>query len=216
MDVYSQIPKDLKVIDFSGASGTGKGTYSGMLIDFMPDKFSFSVSATTRPKGKKEIEGFNYYFKEVEEFKRMIKREEFVEYNEYRSSNKVATGVFYGTLLSEIIRIHKEGKIAVLDTEINGMLSVKKLFGKNCLSIFLCASEEEREKRIRARGRDSEEDIVRRVKFGTVEQELAKNGTYGSSIDYRIENPNGKQEEVFEEIKNNVLKFLGISESARI
>ena len=76
----------------------------------------------------------------------------------------VYSGTCYGTLKSEIDRIWEMGKVIVFDVDVNGGRNIKKYFGNDALSIFVMPpSLEVLEQRLRSRGTDSEEAIVKRL-----------------------------------------------------
>ena len=87
-----------------------------------------------------------------------VRKDEFLEWEE------VYSGTCYGTLKSEIDRIWDMGKVIVFDVDVNGGRNIKKYFGDNALSIFVMPpSIEVLEQRLRSRGTDSEEAIVKRL-----------------------------------------------------
>jgi guanylate kinase len=146
-----------KAILFSAPSGCGKTTIIKELMSFF-DNFDFSISATSRaPRGEEE-NGKDYYFLTHEEFMNRVRKDEFLEWEE------VYSGTCYGTLKSEIDRIWDMGKVIVFDVDVNGGRNIKKYFGDNALSIFVMPpSIEVLEQRLRSRGTDSEEAIVKRL-----------------------------------------------------
>jgi len=119
-----------KVIIFSAPSGSGKTTVVNHLLATMPE-LGFSVSATTRKPRVNELNGREYYFLEQEDFENKIKNEEFLEHEE------VYTGIFYGTLKSEVDRLWALGKTVIFDVDVVGGVNIKKQFGNKALSIFL-------------------------------------------------------------------------------
>jgi guanylate kinase len=146
-----------KLILFCGPSGSGKTTIVHHLLQNFP-QLSFSISATTRAKRANEVNGVDYYFLSAKEFKQKISNNEFVEWEE------VYADVFYGTLKSEVERIWKENKTVVFDVDVEGGLNIKKLFGKNLLTVFVRPpSVEELRKRIKNRGSETEESFKLRV-----------------------------------------------------
>lgn len=210
MDLYTQIPQNFKMVLFIGASGAGKNSIAIRLIEENIN-CKFPISACTKEKTEKDIEGVDYYFMTKSEFKRKERDGEFVETNEFRGPLKKAgeEGDWYGTLVSEIKRIHEEGCILVKDMDINGAILFKKILGGNCLTIFINATEEERRQRIINRKRVlSPEETEERVRFGNIEQDLATTGVQRSFIDHFVENNDGKQAEVFQEVQNHYLNFL--------
>ena len=104
-----------KLIIFSAPSGAGKTTIVQHLLKVFP-QLEFSVSACSRGMRKDETNGVDYYFISVEEFKKKIENNEFVEWEEVYKDN------FYGTLKAEIERIWKKGKHIIFDMDVEGGL----------------------------------------------------------------------------------------------
>jgi len=122
------------------------------------DCFDFSISATSRAPRGEEVNGQDYYFLSRDEFMARVANDEFLEWEE------VYSGTCYGTLKSEIDRIWNLGKVIVFDVDVNGGCNIKKYFGDDALSIFVMPpSIEVLEQRLRSRGTDSEEAIVKRL-----------------------------------------------------
>jgi len=146
-----------KLIIISAPSGSGKTTIvkeilaSGLNIEF-------SVSAASRKPRLNEVNGRDYYFMSVDEFKRKIENDAFLEWEE------VYPGSFYGTLKSELQRIWDKGNHVIFDVDVKGGINIKKYSPENALAIFIKApSIEELEKRLRNRLTDNEETILKRV-----------------------------------------------------
>lgn len=140
----------------SGPSGVGKGT---VLHDLMNTQKNlvYSVSATTRNKRPGEIEGVSYFYKKHEEFEKMIKEDKFLEYAKVHNN-------YYGTPKEFVINKINEGKIVILEIDVQGALNVKKNFD-NGVYIFLAPpSLSELKNRIVSRGTESVEDINLRMK----------------------------------------------------
>lgn len=149
---------DMQFVVLSGPSGSGKTTIVDRLLERSPVKLVKSVSATTRAPRKGEIDSDNYYFLSPQEFAARRERGEFLECAEVHGS-----GNWYGTLKSEVARARREGGWALLEIDVQGALSIMEGFPQ-ALTIFLkAASETEYERRLRARGTDSEEVIQRRL-----------------------------------------------------
>ena len=146
-----------KAILFSAPSGCGKTTIIKELMKYF-DCFDFSISATSRAPRGTEQDGKDYYFLTHEEFKRRVDAGDFLEWEE------VYQGTCYGTLKSEIERIWAAGRVIVFDVDVNGGSNIKRYFGGDALSVFVMPpSLEVLEQRLRSRGTDSEEAIVKRL-----------------------------------------------------
>lgn len=146
-----------KLILFCGPSGSGKTSIVHHLLNKMP-KLSFSVSATTRAKRHNEVDGKDYYFLSVDEFKKKIQRNEFIEWEEVYANG------FYGTLRSEITRITNEDKAVVFDVDVEGGLNIKRQYGDKMLDIFVMPPGiEELKKRLVTRATESDESLLARI-----------------------------------------------------
>ncbi|MCK4701323.1 MAG: guanylate kinase [Bacteroidales bacterium] len=166
------------MIIFSAPSGAGKTTIVKRLLKHRP-YLEFSISACTRGKRNKEIDGKDYYFLTVNDFKEKIRDNAFIEWEE------VYTDHFYGTLKSEVYRIWKKGKYVIFDVDVVGGLNIKKQFGSQALSLFVePPSIEELKKRLINRSEDSKENIQKRV--AKAKQEM----TYAKQFDIVIINKN--------------------------
>lgn len=146
-----------KVIIFSAPSGAGKSTIVSHLLE-KDLGLEFSVSATCRTPRGKEVHGREYYFFSREEFQKRIDAGEFLEWEE------VYPGCFYGTLKCELERIWAEGHTVVFDVDVVGGVNIKKIFGKDALSVFIQApSIAELRCRLVGRATDDPEKIEQRV-----------------------------------------------------
>ncbi|HUW92568.1 MAG TPA: guanylate kinase [Bacteroidales bacterium] len=156
-----------KLLIISAPSGAGKSTMVNHLLSKgLP--LSFSVSATSRKPRGSEKDGREYYFISADEFRKKIKAGDFVEWEEVYSDH------FYGTLKSEINRIHKAGRAVLFDVDVRGGINLKKIFGNDALSIFIMPpSVEELGKRLQGRGTDTPEKIRMRVEKASTEIKLA-------------------------------------------
>lgn len=122
--------RKIKIIAVSGPSGSGKTTIAKAMLERF-EKLSFSVSATTRPIRENETDGKDYYFLGQDEFSEQLKKNELIEFQE------VYPGLLYGTLKSEISRISREKKTALLDVDVKGALNIKKIYGLKAFIIFV-------------------------------------------------------------------------------
>lgn len=146
-----------KLIIFSAPSGSGKTTLVKYVMENI-DNLSFSISAASRNKRNREVQGKDYYFLTADEFRKKISNNEFVEWEE------VYKNKFYGTLKSEVERIRKSGRNVVFDVDVVGGVNIKKLYGNKALGIFVMPpSVEVLKERLEQRGTDNENDIKTRI-----------------------------------------------------
>ncbi len=158
---------DTRVLIISAPSGAGKSTLVNHLLNAgLP--LLFSVSATSRKPRGCETDGREYYFITSEEFRKRIRKREFIEWQEVYKDH------YYGTLRSEIERITGEGKMPLFDVDVQGGINLKKIFGEKALAIFIMPpSVEELRARLVKRGTDSPEKIEMRVEKAASEILLA-------------------------------------------
>jgi len=158
--------KEGKLIVFSAPSGAGKTTIVKHLLEQDDLNLAFSISAVSRQPRTHEQNGKDYYFISVEEFKKHIKSESFLEWEEvYRDS-------FYGTLKSEVERLWKLGKNIIFDIDVSGGLRIKKKFPNQTLSIFVKPPSID-ELKIRLKTRSTESDDKINIRIAKASAELA-------------------------------------------
>lgn len=147
-----------KLLIFSAPSGSGKTTLARHILEKI-DNISFSISACSRKARPGEINGVDYYFLSVEDFKKRIEEGAFIEWEEVYEDH------FYGTLASEVERIRNNGKHVLFDVDVVGGINIKKKYGKEALAIFVRPpSVIALVERLTARSTDSQEAIDTRVK----------------------------------------------------
>jgi guanylate kinase len=146
---------DLYIV--SSPSGGGKTTLIRRLLADPPGaSLHFSVSHTTRPKRAGEQEGREYHFVSVEEFQRMVQRDEFLEHNEVHDN-------IYGTSKAEVLPRLAAGSDVVLDIDVQGARDVRRVHPES-ISIFIVpSSPTELERRLVSRGLDGPEAIRKRL-----------------------------------------------------
>lgn len=153
-----------KLIVFSAPSGSGKTTIVRHLLKQEQLNLAFSISATSREKRGQEINGQDYYFLSAEEFKKKIKDEAFLEWEEVYRDN------FYGTLKTEVERLWAMGKHVIFDIDVSGGLRIKRKFPEQTLSIFVKPpSIDELKIRLKKRKTESEDKINMRVAKASAE-----------------------------------------------
>lgn len=156
-----------KCIIVSAPSGAGKTTIVKHLLA-QGLGLEFSVSATSRPRRIGEVDGKDYFFLTVDEFKGRIESGEFVEYEE------VYPGRFYGTLRSELERIWNAGHHAIFDLDVIGGLDLKELYQTRALALFVKPpSLEHLERRLNDRNTETPETLRMRVEKATHELSYA-------------------------------------------
>lgn len=173
-------------------SGAGKTTIIKEILKIFPF-FKFSVSATTRKIRKGELEGKDYYFITREDFEKKINNNEFIEW-------EIVYGDYYGTLKSEIDNSLKDGTDLILEVEVLGALSIKKIYPE-AVTIFIEAPKTELVERLKKRNTESETELNRRIE--RMEMEFGMR----SRFDHVIKNETGN-----EGIKKSVLQLEKILE----
>ena len=151
-----------KLIVISGASGVGKGTVLGKMMEKRNDLF-FSVSATTRDPRPGEVDGVHYYFVTRERFEEMIAAGEFLEYDAHAKN-------YYGTPRKQAEDKMETGHV-LLDIEPKGAEQVRKAVPDATLVFIMPPSVEELERRLRGRGDTPEDQIVIRMERAIWEME---------------------------------------------
>lgn len=171
-----------RVIVLSGPSGSGKTTIVSELLERSPVPIEMSISATTRPRRENEIDGVHYHFLTPEQFQNLRQQDAFLECAEVHRS-----GYWYGTLKREVDRICAQGKWVLLEIDVEGALRIMERF-PDAVSIFLeTPSADEYERRLRARGTESDEVIQRRLQTAREELKSAR------SYKHRVVNENLQQ-----------------------
>jgi guanylate kinase len=167
-----------KAIIFSAPSGAGKTTIVKHLLQ-LDLGLEFSISACSRPPRQHEVDGRDYYFMSVADFRKHIGQDDFLEWEEvYRDH-------YYGTLKSEIDRIWSRQKHVVFDVDVIGGLNLKRYFGQNALAVFVQPpSMQELEKRLRDRSTDTDDKIRDRMEKAGDEMK------YSSQFDVILVNDN--------------------------
>ena len=143
-----------RMVVISGPSGSGKSTICKRLLE--DPRVVFSVSATTRRIRPGEVDGRDYHFLSVEEFRRRIARGEFIEHAE-------VYGNLYGTLRQPLEQAIASGKLYLLEIDVQGALQLKAL-GEPGQYIFIAPPDfEELRRRLVKRNTETPEALERRL-----------------------------------------------------
>lgn len=155
-----------KLFVYAGASGVGKGTIMKELLK-KDESIKLSVSATTRLPREGEVDGREYFFVTREKFEKMIAEDGFLEHAQYCDN-------YYGTPKAYVDEMLNEGYNVFLEIELQGAQNVLNM-RPDAVSIFILPpSVEELERRLRDRGTETEEAILKRLSQAKVEMDHAK------------------------------------------
>jgi guanylate kinase len=143
------------VMIVSGPSGSGKSTLVEKILE-LPGTM-LSVSCTTRAPRKTESDGKWYNFVSESEFQQMVETGQFLEYAQVFGKN------WYGTPKKWLDSATQKGLDLVLEIDVQGALQVRRKLPGSVAVFVLPPSRQDLEKRIRARGQDSEDEIERRL-----------------------------------------------------
>lgn len=177
-----------------GPSGCGKSTLKKKLMNDYPAKFGFSISHTTRHPRPGEIDGKDYHFTDRDVMQKSINAGEFIESAVYNQN-------LYGTSKKAVQDVLDEGKVCLLDIDMQGVISLKRA-DMDCYYLFVkTPTLEELERRLCARGTETEDSLSRRL--ATARKELAyaeEPGNFDSVI------INDDLEKAYVDLKNRIHK----------
>ena len=185
------------LVVISGPSGAGKGTVVKELLNLYAknnEKVYLSVSATTRLPREGEVDGVHYYFLKEKDFLKKIKKEDFLEYNQY------GTGKYYGTLKSKVLKYLESGYDVLLEIDINGYKQVIKNYPETIGIFVMPPSLEVLEERLRDRKTETEEQILKRLE--TAKEEIKEKDIYPYIIINKDNLANETALEIYNIIKN--------------
>ncbi len=149
------------LIVVSSPSGTGKGTVLGRLRE-RSDKIRSCISITTRQPRDYEINGRDYRFVSVDEFRKLADSDELLEWVEY-------IGNLYGTPVKGIEEMMAQGYDVILEKEVQGAMSIKARYPDSVLIFLVPPSLGELRRRIESRGTESLEIINERLDRARIE-----------------------------------------------
>jgi guanylate kinase len=146
----------VNVFIISAPSGSGKSTLVSIIRRTVPN-LEFSISYTTRKPRGSEQNGREYFFISREDFRQMIREDQFLEYAVVFETD------YYGTACRFLDQAKNQGKDLLLDIDVQGAAQVKKKV-REAVSIFILPPNRSKlEERLRSRGQDAEEKIQRRL-----------------------------------------------------
>ena len=161
----------INFITISAPSGSGKTTLCKALQQVEPE-IEWSISYTTREKRSIEENGVDYFFISEEEFEDLIIQEHFVEWQNVH-------GFYYGTSVKNLENAINNDKIMLIEMDVKGSMSIKKLFPDQTFSIFIMPPGiSQLRERLRSRGTESEKRINVRLKRFQEEMEFRKSFDY--------------------------------------
>ena len=151
-----------RLIVISGFSGAGKGTVVKKLLEKY--NYSLSISATTRAPREGEVDGREYYFKTIDEFKSLIDYNGLIEWAQYVDN-------YYGTPRKFVEDEIANGKNVILEIEVQGAMNIKSQY-PNAILIFISTKDiETLHERLAGRGTETEEVIQKRISRAAEEAE---------------------------------------------
>ncbi len=154
----------------SGFAGSGKGTIMKALLN-QYDNYALSISATTRNPRPGEENGREYFFVTRDEFENMIKNDELLEHAQYVNN-------YYGTPKKYVEEMLESGKDVILEIETQGALIVKEKCPDALLLFLMPPNVQEIYNRLKKRGTETEEVIMKRMQQGAREAELIEKYDY--------------------------------------
>ncbi|KPK38554.1 MAG: hypothetical protein AMJ65_12700 [Phycisphaerae bacterium SG8_4] len=150
-----------KVVIISGPSGVGKSTICQGLVKQMGDVY-LSISVTTRPKSKTEVDGRDYWFISDEEFQKRIDNDLLLEHAK-------VFGHYYGTPKDKIDEALAAGKVAILEIDVQGAKQAKAVFDDAVMIFILPPTEKDLAERMKRRGRDPKDTAEERLNGASAE-----------------------------------------------
>jgi guanylate kinase len=163
-----------RIIAISAPSGSGKTTIVRKVLKDIPE-LVFSVSATTRKRRKDEKEGIDYYFITESEFKKRIDNNEFIEWEKFYD-------YYYGTYKNTVDSAVSDGKTIILEVDVKGALSLKKIYPDAVLIYIVPPSFDELVNRLIKRKTEGQADLQKRIDRAKMELELR------DKFDYFVDN----------------------------
>lgn len=173
------------ILVISGPAGSGKSTVTKFIRE-NPD-FVFSISRTTRYTRPGEVDGVDYYFVTKDEFKQKLAEDDFLEHAEY-------CGEMYGTPKSLVYEQIEKGKNVILEIEVEGAMQVKEKCPDAVLIMLLPPSFAVQEARLRGRGTEPEDKVLKRL------EKTKREIPFAEKYDYIVFNYDNMSKEAADDI----------------
>ncbi len=184
--------KKNKIFAIAGPSGVGKTTVINLVLKKNED-LQKVLTSTTRSMRDGEKNGVNYNFYSLEEFKRKLTNQDFLE-NEKVHSN------YYGVEKKEVEKIIKNNKIPLFDIDVRGAMKIKKLIPNLKIIFILPESLEQIKNRLKQRPNITEKELKTRLETAKKELKIA------NKFDYQIVNKEGE----IDKTVNSVLNLIEV------
>tara|TARA_B100001142_G_C14182381_1_gene596691 strand:- start:374 stop:949 length:576 start_codon:yes stop_codon:yes gene_type:complete len=182
----------INFVTISAPSGSGKTTLCKALQLVEPG-IEWSISYTTRKRRDIEEDGVDYHFITLDEFEDLILKGHFVEWENVH-------GQYYGTALNSLNDAIKGHKTLLLEMDVKGSMSIKKLYPEKTFSIFIIPpSIEHLRDRLKKRGTDSEKRIE--IRLNRFKEEME----FQNKFDYVMINENLELAKI--ELQNKVKRL---------
>lgn len=152
-----------KIVVISGPSGVGKSTICKALVERI-DNVCRSISVTTRPQAKNEINGKDYWFVTKQQFQKKLDAGQLLEYAEVFEN-------LYGTPKDKVEQAVNAGKTAILEIDVQGGKKIKKLYPDAVMIFIMPPARKDLAERMTRRARDDSQSAARRL--GGAEAEIA-------------------------------------------
>ena len=152
------------ILVISGPSGSGKSSLMKELLRQIPHSY-FSISSTTRDIRNGEVDGVNYHFISKEAFEQDIRDGFFLEWAKVHDN-------YYGTPLKPMLKELAEGKLIILDIDVQGHKIAREKMGHLITSVFVTTTDQQSLKqRLIHRGTDDSVNIEKRLSNAILEMQ---------------------------------------------